>query len=66
MIGTGMAAETAGTAAADGIVVNVGVLLFTDEAEVVLFNRGLLLRPGLLLMMVGDGGCCFFLTAWKN
>ena len=58
-IGTGMAADTGGTAGA--VVINcVGLL---DEAKLVLEEVGLL-RPGLLLLMiVGEGGCCFFFTA---
>ena len=54
-----MAADTGGTAGA--VVINcVGLL---DEAKLVLEEVGLL-RPGLLLLMiVGEGGCCFFFTA---
>lgn len=60
IIGTGMAAEGVGTAK----VVDISCAGLFDEAKVVLEEVGLLLRPGLLLLMiVGEGGCCFFFTA---
>ena len=70
--GTGIAAEAIGGEDDDkdaAVMVGTDVAeLLEDEATVVM-EVGLPLRPGLLddelwlLLPVGEGGCCFFLTA---
>lgn len=61
--GTGIAGDTTGRDV-PVVIKDVELLEATVVMEVGLLRPGLVLW--LVLLLVGDGGCCFFLTAYRS